>query len=236
MNHFLLLDRSDEKYFNRERTLKLLELYKIYKKKVGTYEVKSMKKLWELVGQEMSNHFKITISGSKCENRFKVLERCYKKVVDNNNATGRGRSRPFEFENEMDDIFHKKRNMRPIVLLSSESIFTEPPPQSGELDSVPCLSIEEDREVVIDQPSTSQPTVPQSAETSRNKRVPSCSYQKRNDILVELKNDLKSFYSRREQREEEKLEIARKKIEQKVLKNQLLSEYIELLKKKRISR
>ncbi|KAJ8978159.1 hypothetical protein NQ317_016862, partial [Molorchus minor] len=61
-----------------------------YKPKVGTYEIKSMKRLWEYVARDLSNLFKITVSATKCENKWKVLERSYKKVLDNNNRTGRG--------------------------------------------------------------------------------------------------------------------------------------------------
>lgn len=66
-----------------------------------------MKKLLKVIATELSNIFKITISAAKCENRWKVLERNYKKVVDNNNKTGRGR-KTFNYETKFDEIFGKK--------------------------------------------------------------------------------------------------------------------------------
>ncbi|KAJ8942756.1 hypothetical protein NQ314_009967 [Rhamnusium bicolor] len=51
---------------------------------------------------------KITIAN--CENRWKYLERSYKKYVDNNKKTGRGR-RDFEYANELNDILGPKRNI-----------------------------------------------------------------------------------------------------------------------------
>lgn len=62
----------------------------------------------------------MTISASKCENRWKSLERNYKKVVDNNNKSGRGR-KVFEYEEEFDIIYEKKKNITPTVFLSSNS-------------------------------------------------------------------------------------------------------------------
>nr|CAH7750891.1 unnamed protein product [Callosobruchus chinensis] len=56
-----------------------------------------MKKVWEIVADEMTQRFKIKISCGKCENRFKTLERNYKKVLDNNNRTGQGR-KVFEYQ------------------------------------------------------------------------------------------------------------------------------------------
>ncbi|VEN64092.1 unnamed protein product, partial [Callosobruchus maculatus] len=56
-----------------------------------------MKKLWELVAHDMSIKYRTTVLPSKCGNRFKVLDRSYKKTKDHNNQSGRGR-RAFEFE------------------------------------------------------------------------------------------------------------------------------------------
>lgn len=81
---------AEDRFFNVKcHTDALINLYKKYKPKVGTFEIKSMKKLWEWVARDLSNLFRITISATKCENRWKVLERTYKKVVENNNKTGR---------------------------------------------------------------------------------------------------------------------------------------------------
>ncbi|KAG5885851.1 hypothetical protein JTB14_035871 [Gonioctena quinquepunctata] len=38
---------ADDNLFNRERILILLDLYKLYKPKVGRGEVKTVKKMWE---------------------------------------------------------------------------------------------------------------------------------------------------------------------------------------------
>ena len=107
----------------KERVNALLDQYKLHKPKVGTFECKSMKKLWELVAIDLSNLYKVTISAQKCENKFKVLERTYKKILDNDSKTGRGR-KVFEFQEKMDEIFHKKTNIKPVMLLTSNEVLT----------------------------------------------------------------------------------------------------------------
>nr|CAI5830922.1 unnamed protein product [Callosobruchus analis] len=49
-------------------------------------------------------------------------------MVDNNNKTGRGR-KSFTYEKEMEDIFGKKRNFYPDLLLDTLAIHTPVTPQ-----------------------------------------------------------------------------------------------------------
>nr|CAI5831038.1 unnamed protein product [Callosobruchus analis] len=74
----------------------------------------------------MSRKYNIDISGPKCENRFKVLERNYKRVVDNNNRTERART-IFEYQDEFEDMYGKKVNIRPQILLSNSQTFINSP-------------------------------------------------------------------------------------------------------------
>ena len=55
---------------------------------------------------------------------MKSLERAYKEVVDNNNATGRKR-KDFEFESQMQEFMAKKRNVNPLILLSETNTESE---------------------------------------------------------------------------------------------------------------
>lgn len=45
-----------------------------------------------------------------CENHWRVLERAYKKHIDNQNKTGRGK-KYFEFVEEMDEILKGKKRL-----------------------------------------------------------------------------------------------------------------------------
>ncbi|CAH1154937.1 unnamed protein product [Phaedon cochleariae] len=128
----------------------LIYLYKENKPKVASGYIKTMKRLWEIIAREMSNAFKITISPAECENKFRVLERSYKKVVDNNNKTGRA-AKAFEYQTEFDEIFGKKANYRPLLLLTdNESIVPTkvvPNLRDAREDAMP--SHEEGEEIVI---------------------------------------------------------------------------------------
>ncbi|CAH1114888.1 unnamed protein product [Psylliodes chrysocephalus] len=127
LSEFLcFLEKEDFNYFNSERTNALLNLYKLNKPKVGKGDIKTMKKLWEIIAREMSNKYKITVSPAKFENKYKVLERAYKKFVENNNKKkGRGR-KEFVYENIFNEIFDKKmaaQKYRIVVALTMKMCF-----------------------------------------------------------------------------------------------------------------
>lgn len=213
--------KDDEKFFNRERTLALIEFYKKYKPRVGCFEVKTMKKLWELVARDMSNMYKVTVSATKCENRYKVLERNYKKTVDNNNQTGRAKKN-FEFEPEMDELFCNKSNIRPRILLSSNETIS--PVISGPQDSVENVQIE------LSIPEN-QENGNKSLQRRKRRRVENTqSYKKRNDLLNDMRNDLKQFYEGKLKLEKEKMDLAQKKLEDQQKRTLLLEEQVSLLK------
>ncbi|KAF5279127.1 hypothetical protein FQA39_LY05805 [Lamprigera yunnana] len=97
----------------------LIDLFNKYRSKVGCMKMKNFKAMWDVIGKELSNLLNTEISPKNCENRWKVLDRNYKKWIDNKNSTGRGR-KLFEFSKEMDDIYGKKRSINPIQSLGNE--------------------------------------------------------------------------------------------------------------------
>lgn len=56
-------------------------------------------------------------------------------------------------------------------------------------------------------------------------------YKKRNEILTEMKNDLKNYYDEKSMREQEKLVLERKKHEERVRRTSILQEYISTLRR-----
>lgn len=228
MEEFLCI--KDQSYFNRDKTLALIDYYKSLKPKVSTGAIKSMKRLWDIIGREMSNKFKITVSASKCENKFKVfLERTYKKIVDNNNKTGRGR-KTFEYEAEMAEIFSKKANVKPVLLLSNTTVVSERA-QATHIDTSPAVSeAREDTlcEDIADKQGTSSETRSVSAvvntPTSGRKKRPRSNvpYNKRNEILSDIKNDLKKYYEEKLKIDKEKLSIAQEKLEDRKNRTEIL--------------
>nr|CAH7763115.1 unnamed protein product [Callosobruchus chinensis] len=85
------------------QTKVLLDIYKKYRKKVGSLEIENFKKLWELIAKEINDMLKTSNSPNHVENRWRVVERAYKRFVDNKNKTGRI-SKIFEFQEQMDDM------------------------------------------------------------------------------------------------------------------------------------
>lgn len=99
----------------------LIDLYKKYKKDVGKLKMKNFKTMWAQIAVEISALLGINVTPKNCENRWKVLDRNYKRWVDNQKSTGRGR-KVFEFADEMNDVYGKKKNINPTLLLESETI------------------------------------------------------------------------------------------------------------------
>lgn len=99
----------------------LIDLYGKYREKVGTMKIRSLKQMWAIISDEMSQTYKMKINPNNCENRWRVLERNYKKYAENKNSTGQGK-KYFEFSEEMDQIFAHKKNVHPEILLSSEEV------------------------------------------------------------------------------------------------------------------
>ncbi|XP_050516467.1 uncharacterized protein LOC114340190 [Diabrotica virgifera virgifera] len=95
----------------------LIELYKKYRDSVGKLKMKSLKKMWQVIASKFIS-MGLNYSALNCENRFKVLERNYKKFVDNQNKTGRGR-RVFEYFEEMNELYGGKKNVFLRVLLTA---------------------------------------------------------------------------------------------------------------------
>nr|CAI5840350.1 unnamed protein product [Callosobruchus analis] len=171
----------------------------------------------------MSHKYNIDISGPKCENRFKVLERNYKKVVDNNNRTGRAR-KIFEYQDEFEDMHGKKVNIRPQILLSNSQTFINSP-VTQEKRASPVITNHPTSLEIPDEPqastSGSQSHTPatntcQDTNTGKTRKVQAKrTYKKRSDIFIEMKDDMKKYYDQKIALEKDKLALSKKKAEQK---------------------
>lgn len=68
----------------------MLDLYSKYESLLKEHKIKKKKTMWEKIAQDINNKgYKYTYI--QVENRFKTLERGYKKMIHNNNLSGRGR-------------------------------------------------------------------------------------------------------------------------------------------------
>lgn len=72
--------------WNTKETKMLIDLYGTFKDSIGTHEFKSIKAIWEKIAKIL-NENQIPVTPSNCQNRWRVLERNYKKFI-NNKKTG----------------------------------------------------------------------------------------------------------------------------------------------------
>lgn len=66
----------------------LLDLYTKYKDHVGTLKMKNFKCFWEQIASDL-RACNINVTANNCINRWRVLERNYKKFCDNQSKTGK---------------------------------------------------------------------------------------------------------------------------------------------------
>lgn len=189
-------------------TKTLIDLYQKHKEKVGTLQVRTMKRLWELIAGQLNSTFNINISSSNCENKWRVLERGYKKYCDNKTQTGRGR-KCFEFAEEMDKIFQKKRNVHPEILLSSETI-------------TPTTEI---RQIVAPAvlPSTSSENLGDTIEMNTPKKRRNL-LANRHRLLESIRQDKREYQKARLEIARERIQIEKQKLEEMKKRNQLIEE------------
>ena len=48
--------------------------------------------MWQKIANELQDVVGVIVTPNHCENRWKVLDRNYKKYVDNQSSTGRGKN------------------------------------------------------------------------------------------------------------------------------------------------
>ncbi|VEN54339.1 unnamed protein product [Callosobruchus maculatus] len=202
-----------------------------------------MKKLWERVASDIGQNYNIEISAAKCENRFKVLERNYKKVVDNNNRTGRAR-KIFEYQDEFDEMLGKRANINPQILLSSNETFISPIQKQTASTIVSDQPEPTVLSKVQDEPgpsSAQQLHIPEAgirqAETPKSsksnavfKKLKKQTYRRRNDVFMEMREDMRQYYENKLKLETEKISLAKEKMKQNAKKLSLFEEYVKELR------
>lgn len=118
LSEFIIIEGPNLNSHEVEREIKwiannsklFLDFYKEKREKVGSFQIKTIKAMWQHIADSLQNLLRVTVSPSQCENRWRVLERGYKKFVDNQSSTGRGK-RFLEYEEEMSSILGKKKNL-----------------------------------------------------------------------------------------------------------------------------
>lgn len=165
---------------------------------------------------------------------------------------GRGR-KVFEFKDQFNDIYEKKKNIRPAILLSAKEVIT-PTFYPNDSENGTTISMREEMnqaeyEVLTEEESVLTPaatssqlvgnvskisnqTITPSSNLKRKRsvRTISSTYKKRNEILIEMKNDLKKYYDDKSKRDQEKLELEKQKQADRTKRTALLQEFVNMLK------
>ncbi|KAJ8956585.1 hypothetical protein NQ314_006671 [Rhamnusium bicolor] len=213
----------DSYKWNHANTLAFLDLYKTYRKQVGSLKIKNLKRMCEIIAEELQVTTKQKITVANCENRWKHLERSYKKYVDNNKKTGRGR-RDFEYANELNDILGPKRNINPVILLSSETLDTGPPNVTSEINLKKNLST-----YTAGEDLPTHATEKENMNTNQSYKVPNKNQKKyinkivKADILKDIRRDRQAYYKRR-------LDVEERKLQEKMKKNEILQGRNDLIR------
>lgn len=133
-----------------------------------------------------------------------MLERGYKKYIDNSNKTGNSRQN-FEYVQELDDILGSQRNIRPILLLSTESVEKTIPRKTLKTNEP---SKSELGASISATPCTSRSIPGPSISKNRNR-------QQESETLRGIREDRKDYYKKRLQQEDRKLEQEETKTKKK---------------------
>lgn len=197
----------------------MIDIYAELKPKLGTHAIKNMKRLWELIAEKMNG----PVTPAQCENKWRVLERAYKKYIDNQKSTGSGR-KFFEYAEEMDLIFKGKKNVQPILLLSDTTKDDIPNLVEDDLDSVSETDLIKPSSSKKVEPEVKQKETPFRIKHNRT-RQRSNPVLNRNITLEKMRQDRKEYYNARIEQETEKVNLLKQR-------NALLSEKNQILKNK----
>lgn len=167
-------------------------------------------------------------------NRWRVIDRNYKKFVDNKKKTGRGK-KMFEYVTEMEEIFGKKKSVHPDIVLFSETIDV-PSTTSRNDGSAPSTSQNHGPGPSTSRnggpiPSTSEtPVTTSTSSDEANNQALVVRTPRRNqrsmktNILEQLLKDRAEYHKAKLEIARERLAIEKEKVKEITRKNNLIEE------------
>jgi alpha-acetolactate decarboxylase len=117
MNDIPDTNECNNKQWNKNATLMLLNLYKKYMKQFASTTTKN-DKVWQELAKDMKTQ-KFFYSSVQCRDKFKYLKMRYVKKKDNMKRETGTENFKFDYFDEMDEIFGKKPNVTPVAIASS---------------------------------------------------------------------------------------------------------------------
>lgn len=214
----------------------LLDLLRAYRTKVGSSEIKTKKKMWEMLSLHLTRMTKVNITATHCENRWRVVDRNYKKYILNEKNTGSGREH-FEYKTEMEALTGKKRSLRPANNVRTNNIdeIKEDPVRvnvvSTKVDSssvstsVDTLSVSTSVDTSSESTSvdTSSTKVKNEVQT-KNKNKGNVSNMKRKNKRLEI---LQKMFLSREEYQKKRIEIELMKVAELKRRNDIEQRNVE---------
>lgn len=229
------VEPSEYRLWSANATKLLIELYKKYCKKVGTGEIKTWKKCWETIADDINKLVpEVNISGCHAENRWRVLARNYRKYLS------KGKFKKFfEYAKEFDEINSMKDH--PYTPYKSKTEVTEPKNQVMLIANKPGTNIMQAKilpikptpqiEIVNKAPLIvernasikREPTV-----TQRDNKVVRKKFSKVN-VFVNMRKDRLRYYKQRIAIEKARLQLEKEKVVAMKVKNKLMKERNDIL-------
>lgn len=78
-----------EELWSEEKTLFLIDAYKYLRNNLGK-KMPTKRQMWESLAEKINDVFPGTVTASQVENKWRALEKRYKKLVSSSNMTGKG--------------------------------------------------------------------------------------------------------------------------------------------------
>ncbi|KAF6215837.1 hypothetical protein GE061_000172 [Apolygus lucorum] len=222
--------------WTRPMVLTLINEHKENFSRVGK-SLKSLKVMFTLIASKLNKTFKTNLSGDQVNNKWKSLERSYKKKKDNDRSTGRG-AKYFEYEAELDEVFCKSKKIYPDLLLSENEVITSeaslPIPAKPSAATVatshpPSVIVdvaedEHEDDVIgdLDFEDENRRRETPSTSTPKLNRKSKKSTKSRNDILLMMREDRQKYYDK-------KLQLLKERNEERMKRNELTKESNALL-------
>lgn len=161
---------------------------------------------------ELNKEYKMNVTRYNCENRWRVIERNYKKY-----NTGKTQ-RDFKYLEDCDEIFGRKRNIRPAVLIHTTTDNKIIPIKTQLLTS----------NLFLTQNNTAQMNTKTNPETSSQTKI--CK-QCNQEIVTDVSEDIMKYRKEKLELRRTQIEIDKERLIEEKRQNDLMEKHNELLEK-----
>ncbi|XP_075546456.1 uncharacterized protein LOC142579779 isoform X2 [Dermacentor variabilis] len=109
---------SEREVWNTNKSKFLISKYKEFKEVIGKKGgFRTKKAMWEKLAQEINQEFQCHMTPLQVENKWKSMERAYKKTKIKNSSSGHSRA-ACEYEGELSEVLEREHHITPVALLA----------------------------------------------------------------------------------------------------------------------